>query len=57
MAARSQRLMTRWADHALAAVPKRDGTFQSTDFHITKYLNPQLWVCFGARAPRKEHIE
>jgi hypothetical protein len=39
------------------AVPKRDGTFQSTYFHITKYLNPQLWVCFGALAPRKEHIE
>jgi hypothetical protein len=57
MAARQPAAYDRWADHALAAVPKRDGTFQSTYFHITKYLNPQLWVCFGARAPRKEHIE
>jgi hypothetical protein len=41
------------ADPAPAVVPERDGTSQSTQFHLDNGTpNPHPWVCFGARTAK-----
>jgi hypothetical protein len=44
-----QRRCARGQIIAPAVVPKRDGTFQSTYFHISNHLNPSVGLLWRAR--------